>query len=199
MAEQLFVSISAEYGSGGDVIAQELAKRFGIPMYDRNLLDHIAQEKNGDVEELRKYDQKPRNYLVSRTVKGYSNSPEEIIAGMQFEYFRKKAAEGKSFVALGRCAESVLQEYKQGLVTVFVTADMEAKIKRVQEVRGMTRKEAKAAIVRHNWNRKNFFNRYSDSKWGASQTHDICINTTRLGIEKTVDLLEYYIRGRQSL
>ena len=42
MGEQLIISIGREYGSGGHAIAEILAKRFELPMYDRNLLDHIA-------------------------------------------------------------------------------------------------------------------------------------------------------------
>ena len=52
MEKQLIISIGREFGSGGHVIAEALAKKFNIPMYDHNLLDHIAAEKNLNLEEL---------------------------------------------------------------------------------------------------------------------------------------------------
>ncbi len=195
MAEQLIITISREYGSGGHVIAEALAKRFNLPLYDRNLLDQIAAEKHGNIEELRKYEEKPRKFLVSRTVNGYCNSPEEVIANMQFDFLRKKAAAGESFVAVGRCAGYILRQYK-GLVSIFILADMDAKNKRVQEVRGMSKKEAQAAINRHDKFRKSYHNRYCDIKWGDSRNYDITINSSKLGLDRTTDMLESYIRER---
>ena len=43
---QLIISVGREFGSGGRVIAEELAKRFNIPIYDRHLITDIA-EKTG--------------------------------------------------------------------------------------------------------------------------------------------------------
>ena len=195
MAEQLIIAISREYGSGGHVIAEALAKRFNLPLYDRNLLDHIAAEKNGNIETLRKYEEKPRKLFMSRTVKGYCNSPEEVIANMQFDFLRKKAESGESFVVVGRCAETILKQYK-GLISIFILADMDVKNKRVQEVRRMSQKEAQAAINRHDRSRKMYHNHYCDIKWGDSRNYDISVNSSRLGIDRTTDMLESYIRER---
>ncbi len=69
MEKQLIISIGREFGSGGHVIAEALARKFALPLYDNNLLDHIAEEKNVGQEQLRKYDERPRNKLFSRTVR----------------------------------------------------------------------------------------------------------------------------------
>lgn len=53
MDGQMIISVGREFGSGGHVIAEALAKRFGLPLYDSNLLEHIAQEKNIDHTELK--------------------------------------------------------------------------------------------------------------------------------------------------
>ena len=42
MSEQLIISVSREYGSGGHEIAQKLAEYYKLPMYDHNLLDEVA-------------------------------------------------------------------------------------------------------------------------------------------------------------
>lgn len=136
MAKQLIISISREYGSGGHKVAQELATRLGLPIYDRNLLDAVAAEKDLTGTGLKKYDEAPRNLLLSRSVRGYSNSPEEITARMQFDFLKEKAENGESFVVVGRCSEDVLKAY-DGLMSFFIIADEEAKLKRVQESRGV--------------------------------------------------------------
>ncbi len=110
MEKQLIISLGREFGSGGHVIAQKLAERYQIPLYDRDLLEKIASEKNINSDDFEKYDEKRRNPFLTRTVRGYSNSPEENIARMQFDFIKRKAAAGDSFVIVGRCAETILKE-----------------------------------------------------------------------------------------
>ncbi|MCR4646475.1 MAG: cytidylate kinase-like family protein [Oscillospiraceae bacterium] len=191
---QLIVTVSREFASGGREIAKILAERLGIEYYDRNLLDAIAAEKLGDVEKLRKFDEVPRIFL-KRTVRGMTSSPEENVAQIQFDYITKLADSGKSFVIVGRCADEVLSEYP-GLVKIFVLADEDSKIDRICESREVNRDEAAGIMRRHDRHRKLYHNYYCDLKWGDSRGYDICINSSRLGIEKTADFLEQYIRER---
>ena len=86
MSDQLIITLGREFGSGGHAIAVELANRYGIKLYDHNLLDAVAAEKNVDVETLRRYDEKPRRLLFSRSQNGFSSSAEENVAFLQFEY-----------------------------------------------------------------------------------------------------------------
>ncbi|MBQ5316342.1 MAG: cytidylate kinase-like family protein [Oscillospiraceae bacterium] len=192
---QFIISIGREYGSGGHEIGRHLAERLGVDFCDRNMLDRIAEEKDTSAENLRKYDETPKRFLLSRTVRGFSNSPEEIIARMQFEYLEKKAKSGESFIVVGRCAESVLKDC-EGLISLFITGDEDAKIDRVAEHRSMTRDQAKMAILRHDKKRKAYHNYYCEGKWGDSRNYELTINSSKLGIMGTVDILEQYIRLR---
>ena len=91
MDKQVIITIGREYGSGGHVIAQDIAKRFNVPYYNRNLIEEVAKQNNFDTDNIKDYDESPRKYLFSRTVQGYSNSPEEILAGLQFDFIKEKA------------------------------------------------------------------------------------------------------------
>ena len=195
MAKQLIISVSREFGSGGNEIAEILAKRFDIPIYDSNLLEEIANSKNLDVDTMEKYDEKPKNVLLSRRVRGYSNSLSEVLAQMQFDYIRELANKGESFVIVGRCAETVLKNH-EALVSIFVLADMESKIARVLKHNEISRPEAEAMISMQNKKRKMYHNRYCDDKWGDSSNYDVCINSARLGVERTANVLESYIKER---
>ncbi|MCI9101154.1 MAG: cytidylate kinase-like family protein [Lachnospiraceae bacterium] len=196
MPQQLIISIGREYGSGGHEIAEELAERFGLHFYDKNLLKEIATEKNVDVNRLEKYDELPRS--VSRKVRGFSNSPEENIANMQFEYLRKMAENGKSFVIVGRCSETVLRDYSC-MISIFILADLSYKIDRISSQQGISREKAEILINRQNKKRKDYHNYYCLKKWGHSQNYDISINSSRLGIERTANILAGYIQERMSI
>ena len=195
MGKQLIISVGREFGSGGHVIAEELARRFELPLYDNNLLEHIAEEKEISHESLKKYDERPKNRLFSRTVRGYSNSMQENLANMQFDYLKKKAAAGESFVIVGRCSEAILKGF-DGLVTIFVLGDPDVKAERIRKVYGVSEEEARRMMKREDWNRKSYHNYYCKGKWGDSRNYDFSINSSRLGIEKTVDMLENCIRAR---
>lgn len=194
MGKQIIISISREYGSGGHEIARHLAEKFNLPIYDHNLLDEIALGRNADAGKLAKYDELPKQFM-SRTVRGHTNSPEENVAQLQFDFLREKAASGESFVVVGRCSETILKDY-EGLIPIFIMGDYDHKLERVMERRNFTAKEAALAINRHDKKRKAYHNRYCDLKWGDSRNYDICINSSRLGIFGTVDALKAFIEER---
>lgn len=102
MKGQLIISIGREFGSGGHEIAQKLADQYKLPLYDHNLLDELAGRNNLDGDVLKEFDEAGRKKLLSRTVRGMNNSPEQNVAQLQFDYLRKKADSGESFVIVGR-------------------------------------------------------------------------------------------------
>lgn len=193
MSQQLIISIGREFGSGGHVIAETLAKRFDLPLYDSNILKAIALEKDIDHEILEKYDEAPKNRLLSKSRRGYSSSPQENIAHMQFEYLRERAESGESFVVVGRCSETILKGYP-GLVSIFVLADKACKLERIKKLNNISSVEADVLINHKDRQRKWYHNYYCPMKWGDSRNYDISINSSRLGIERTADMLESYIR-----
>ena len=195
MDKQVIISVGREYGSGGHYVAHKIANDLGIAYYDRSILDELAKEHNVSPEFLEKYDETKGNPLLSRRVKGLSNSIDEILVEMQFDLLRKKAASGESFVIVGRCAEELFRG-EERLVSVFVVADMEDRVKSVAEQHSISPTESRAKIYRHDQGRKKYHNRYSSVKWGDSRGYDVCINSSRLGIEGTAKALEAYIAAR---
>ena len=199
MEKQLIISIGREFGSGGHIIAEAIAERFDLPLYDHNLLEHIAEEKNFDHETLRKYEEKPKMKLLNKKVKGYSTSFSDNIAEMQFKYLQEKADNGESFVVVGRCSEFMLS-HNPNLITIFILGDVPCKINRIKEVYGIDNdEEANRLRIKKDWERKTFHNYHCKGKWGDSRNYHFSINSSKLGIEKTVDILEQYIKERTKM
>ena len=196
MEKQIIISVGREFGSGGHEIAEHLAKRLALPFYDRNLLDEIAKEKEVSSHVLKQFDEVPRNRLFSRTVRGYSNSPEEVVARLQFDFLKNKAESGESFVVVGRCSEDILKGY-DGLISFFIIADMETKLERVKQIRGISMEEAEAVIRRHDKKRQSYHNYYCQTKWGDARNYDMTVNCSKLTRKAATDLLEYFIEARQ--
>lgn len=195
---QMIISIGREFGSAGHEIAEKLAERFSLPLYDYNLLREIAGEKKVNVANLEPYDEVPKKGFGSRTVRGYSNSPQENIAYMQFDFLKKKAKEGQSFVVVGRCAEEALKEYK-GLITIFILGDMDTKIERIAKLHNLSERQAKEMIIQQDKKRKAYHNYFCEGKWGDSRNYEFSINSSKLGLEATVEVLEDYINRRRQM
>lgn len=198
MEKQVIIALGREFGSGGHYVAQKIAQDLGLNYYDRKILEDIAEEKNIRIEYLEKYDEKKGKVILFRNVKGYTNSLEEIVAEFQFEYLKKKADAGESFVIVGRCADEVFRGDKR-LISIFVCGDREDKIQRIMERHRISMDEANKKMKRNDRERKRYHNRYSEIKWGDSRGYDICINSSKLGINKTADILEAYIKERTGL
>ena len=115
---QFIISVGREYGSGGHEIATILSEKVNVPLYDRNMLDQMAERNGIDAEDLHKHEEMKRQGLT-RTVRGHSSSVQDTIAKLQFDFIREKAESGESFVVVGRCAENVLRD-NPALISLFI-------------------------------------------------------------------------------
>jgi len=192
MEKQIIVSVSRESGSGGHDIARIISDRLNLPLFDKNLLEEVCKEKNIDYANMKDFDEKPRRRFVSKSIFGYTNSAENIINEMQFEFIKNKAESGESFVVVGRCSDEILRG-NPSLVSIFVLGDIMVRAERVSKKYGVLLSSAKEIIQKSDKEKKYFHNYYSDNKWGDSRTYDICINSSRLGINETAEYIIEYI------
>lgn len=195
MEKQMIISVGREFGSGGHEIAQKLAEHYDIQLLDHNLLDEIAAAKNLDARHMRGLDEKYKNLLMSRTIRGFSNSPEENVYFLQFDYLQKKAEAGDSFVIVGRCSESILKEYDR-MISIFILGDMDKKLQRIKKLYQLDTKQAQKLIVSKDLKRKRYHNGFCEGKWGDSRNYDISINSSKLGIEETTRILIDFIDSK---
>lgn len=195
MNKQLIIAIGGEYGAGAHVIAERLAEEYNIPVYDARILQYIAEEKNIDIEKIQKFDEMMKNRLFSRTVSGFSSSPEETVAQMEFDFLKEKAANGNSFIVVNRCANSLLSSY-EGLVSIFVTSDMQHKAERIMNLYEVSEDKAKLMILKNNKNRKSYHNYYCKEKWGDSRYYELTINSGKIGLDAAAEVVQNYIAKR---
>ena len=186
MEKQLIISVGREYGSGGHEIAEKLANHYGIQLLDHNLLDEIAAKKNVKMDHLRTLDEKHKNPLSSRTVRGYSSSPEENLLYLQFDYLRDKADAGDSFV----------KQY-ESMISIFILADREKRIERIMRLYHLSESDAAKKIREKDTSRRRYHNSFCVGKWGDCRNYDVSLNSSKLGIDGSVKLLTEYIDRRR--
>ncbi len=202
MKENLVITIGRQAGSGGKKIGKLLSERLGVKCYDKELLA-IAAKNSGICEELfETHDEKPTNsflyslvmdtYSLGYTSSAYLDMPiNHKVFLAQFDAI-KNLAETEPCVIIGRCADYALAEHKN-LITVFVNADEEDRIARIAEIQGISHDKAKDLMIKIDKKRSSYYNYYSNKHWSDSKSYDLCINSSRLGLESCVDLILSYI------
>ena len=130
--------------------------------------------------------------MAFRSVDGLSNSPEDTIAQMQFDFLKERAQAGESFVVLGRCASYILRDF-DCMIKVFVTSDMHHKMERIASIEHLDPVMVEDMIIKNNKKRKAYHNFYSKEKWGDSRYYDLIISTSKIGIDGACDVVLDYV------
>ena len=108
----------------------------------------------------------------------------------------KNIAETESCVIIGRCADAILSDM-DNIVSVFIHADMDAKLERVIEREGLSADKARDMIIKTDKKRASFYNYYAeDKKWGEASSHDLTLDSGKIGIDNSVALLYDYLKIR---
>lgn len=193
MKEQIIVAIGREHGSGGHYIAELVSKALGIKLYDKKTIEAAIVNQGYSQELISQKDERPVNFFASRRIGKFSNSIEVNVAERTFQMLRTKAAQGESFVVLGRCGEQVLKD-NPNCISIFICGNPQFKLSRIMEKLGLDAEAAIEEIKTVDRSRKNYHNYYCDTKWGDARGYDMTVKSDVLGCEKTAEMLTGYIR-----
>ena len=185
------ITIGREYGSGGRQIGQEIANYFGIKCYDKELLEHAANDSGICKELFENHDEKPTNsFLYSLVMDTYSFGYSSGFSDMpmnhkvflaQFDAIKKLAAEGPC-VMVGRCADYALAD-NPDCFSVFIHADLDWRINRISAKHHKSPKESRDMITKTDKSRASYYNYYTNKKWGSGLSYSLCIDSSKYGID----------------
>lgn len=205
MSKNYMITIGRQFGSGGREIGEALAKKLGIPYYDKELISMAAKESGMDSEVFDNVDERATNsllYSLSMGLysfgNGFSNSSElpvnDRLYILQHQIIKKLADEGPC-VIVGRCADYVLKD-NENCVNIFIHANMEYRKKRAIEIHDVKKNKAEQIINKTDKVRANYYGFYSGQKWGFAQNYDLCIDSSKLTTDQAVSLIESYVNIR---
>lgn len=196
------ITISRQYGSGGREIGQKLAKAYGIPFYDNELITRAAKESGFAEETFARAEDKATNSLLYSLAMGinvYGNqdygfaglSLDDRIFLAQSDVIRKVAEEG-SCVIVGRCADYVLKEW-DNVINIFVRAGMDFRLKRAVEMYGISQKKSGEEILKNDKRRSNYYNYHVGEKWLNLTNYDLVVRSDLGGIDNSVACIRAYL------
>jgi len=195
----MIITIGRQHGSNGHDIARALASELRIPCYDKEIVDHAAENSNFSREIFRSYDEKrvstyvvPSPHFIGMS-EGFRLNMQ--IASAQFDAIRSLAEQGDA-IFVGRCADYVLR-HREDLVRVFIMAPLPFRIETMCQRRNLTPEQAKKLIREVDKDRSSYYRYYTDQIWGESNSYDLCIDSSRIGVDGAVSVIRSYIEARE--
>ena len=204
MTEHRIITIGREFGSGGHEIGNLLATRLDIPLYDNNLIRMVAEKLDIREETARAVDETTLNSFLagfifepieeSSRLNGTEYVPPltQQVYELQCDIIRKLAERGPCII-VGRCADFVLRDHKN-CINVFICADWEDRVERIAEKYDISQRKAADKIKKMDRERRNYYESHTGQEWGSIDSHQMLLNVSRLGMDRTVDILERICR-----
>lgn len=200
------ITVGRQFGSGGREFARHIADAFGIGYYDKELLLEAARHAGVDAGFFERSDEKFPTFtgggfsfnMGISSMPWYtpsSISDESIYRDMSDVI--KEIADRGPCVIVGRSADYVLRDSGIPTVNLFIHAPMEECVKRILRRRDkLKEQDAKSLAEKTNKLRANYYNFYTDKRWGMASSYDLCLDSSLLPMEDMVDVLARYIERR---
>ncbi len=198
------ITIGRQLGSGGKEIAEMLARELNIKLYDKTLLQEASRESGIDATVFEMADERESGSIfgslfsihgsISEFMPGESYLDSNKLFEIQSETIRN-IAENESCIIVGRCAEYVLRDHPSK-ISIFVTADYPDRVARIMHNRALEQEAAADFIEKGDKKRRSYHDYYATTNWGEARCYDICVNSSRLGLDGTVAFLKQFIKAR---
>ena len=195
--KHVIITMAREYASGGSEIAQAVADKLGIPLYNKELIT-IAAKKSGLAEEAiaASENQRSSSLIYSLYMMGNTMPLADQVYILQSNVIKELAQKG-SCVILGRCGDYVLRDRKDVLRT-FVFAPLDQRIaiaKSRPDAKDMSDRLWETTLAKHDRARASYYNYYTENHWGEAKNYDLCLNAA-LGRDVCADLI---VKAAQAL
>ena len=186
------ITISREFGSGGRTIGKEVADKLGIPCYDQEIIEKLAEESGFSkdyIEDKGEY-ATHKNWFAnafasSGTQQGSSN--QDYLWVLQRRIILDLAKAGPC-VIVGRCADYILDK-EYNCLKVFIHASIEKRIEHILANYGERKESPEKRLSYKDKKRKAYYKYYTETERGVAKNYHISLNAGELGIERCVDII----------
>lgn len=199
MNENYVITISHQLGCGGAYVGKKLSEMIAIPFVDREILKKVADYLNVPEADIKHREERLLSFWESFSrLELFSNSivmvPSDYFPSDRELYnletkFIEEIAAKTSAIILGRGGRYILRDFPHHL-SVFVHADMKDRIERVSKLYNVSVNVAQKIIVKNDKERNSYIKSFTHLEWLDARTYDICINTSRIGLDNAVTMIK---------
>lgn len=203
----MVITIGREYGSGGKYIGERLAEELNLKLYDKELLNKVAEESGMDLNILEQMDEKQEEcFWYTFAMSLYQQDSLDTLAEIPSneKIFIEQAkiieelAQKEDCIIIGRCSNVILKN-KPNVLNIFVySSELDFKVKRKMQYGNFESElDAIKTIERIDKERETYYNYFTKENWGDRKSYDLMIDTSKIGVDKAVELIKEYLKLRK--
>ena len=193
--EQFVITISRQFGTGGHEIGAEMARRLGVKLLDKQILNEVAKRNHVVEEAMEKIEARNplwrddftnfyRNYMSKAEYDGQEHDQtSRDLFKAQCDAIKKIASE-ESCVIVGRCGFHIFNALK-----IFIHSTEDCRKRRIAEKYGLDLRDAAAMVVDNDYSRELYTKTFTGKDWTDARNYDISIDVRKFGINGAVDFL----------
>lgn len=195
------ITISREFGSGGRELGKRLADALGIPCYDHEIIEMVAERHGFDKNHVAHVSEKDIRVFYPSTIAHRLITPHPMtqqsikIAVAEHEIIKEIASKGDC-VIVGRCSDVILREMDP--MNLFVYADTASKLERCKskadETERFSDKELLKKMKQIDKERAAYRAMFTEFDWGRKESYHLCINTSGKEIKALIPGIAEYVK-----
>lgn len=210
--EKYVITINRELGSGGRTIGEKLAKRLGVPFYDKALIQQLEKKYDLTSEEIERLKGQKHNwwadfkrslkimpsFAAPQIIPGNTAMPDFLVTNDIFKSeteILKGICADESCVIAGRSGFYVLRDHPNHL-SILIQAKMEYRVKRLMGRRGISEEEAIKIIKEVDKARESYVKKYTGTSRYDTRNYDMVFNVENHTEDEIVDLIVHYIKKK---
>ena len=203
--DKFVITISRQFGTGGHEIGAELARRLGVKLLDKQILNEVAKRISVVEDAVEKIEARNplwrddftnfyRNYMAGAEYNGaeHDQTSHELFKA-QAEAIRKIAAE-ESCVIIGRCGFDIFRDHPNAL-KIFIHSTLDCRKRRIAVKYDLSEQDAAAMIVDNDYSRELYTKTFTGTDWTDARNYDISLDVRQFGVNGAVDFLMKAIEG----
>ena len=197
--DKFVITISRQFGTGGHEIGAELARRLGVKLLDKQILNEVAARINAVEEAVEKIEARNplwrddftnfyRNYMANAEYNGQEqDQTSHALFRAQAEAIRRIASE-ESCVIVGRCGFDIFADHPNAL-KIFVHSSIDCRKRRIAVKYDISEHDAAAMIVDNDYSRELYTKTFTGRDWTDATNYDISLDVRKFGVNGAVDFL----------
>ncbi len=188
------ITIDRTFGSGGREVALRISKKTGVPFFDNEIILKAAEDFGVDVGVLKNYDEHYVGSLIYNLSMFPANQDFESSAVYRTyfavsETVRRLRGEYDGGIFIGRCADVILEGQCPLVRTFIYSSSMEKRIERTLKQEDVSDEKAETFIQRKDKQRRNYYQFFTDKKWGSPTNYDIMLNTASIDYDECAGII----------
>lgn len=182
------ITISRQYASGGRTIGKMVAQKLGIPLYDSEIIKDTMKKTGLSEKMVEAAEQRVTNSFLFNLAMGVDDAHNQMkqIEKAEHEIIQEYVKKG-ACVIVGRSANFLLNE--EDSLNVYIYSDVKNRISYATQHYAVDEKDAKIMIEKTDHERKMHALSFYNKEWGNKNNYDLLLNSSKLGIEKCVELI----------